>query len=217
MGRRAAADVGVLDRVDVDRVPVGMLRPAARARRRAAVEGRGVVGLDRVEVAAAVVVDEAHAPDREAGVVEPPQDRHDRARRVGVDDQVARVGAPVEAAVADGELVDRGPGVVAERKADPRRLADAAERPQGPVTGGVGAIEAVAVRGAGRARGSRDALSGGVRVARSGSRTRIGALCSGRRRQDRERERAGCGQRGEAVHDRLLGLAIGNAIAAVAA
>ena len=53
----SAGDVRVLDRVDVDRAPVRMLGPAARALDVAAVERGGVVGLDRAEVAAAVRVD----------------------------------------------------------------------------------------------------------------------------------------------------------------
>src|SRR4029079_4848813 len=60
---RASADVRVLDRVDVDREAGRMGRPVARAGRGATVEGRGVVGLDRPEVVAAVAVDRLHPPD----------------------------------------------------------------------------------------------------------------------------------------------------------
>ena len=46
-GRAVRGDVRVLDRVQVDRPAVGVLRPAARPLDGAAVERRGVVGLDR--------------------------------------------------------------------------------------------------------------------------------------------------------------------------
>ena len=68
----------VLDRVDVDGAAVGVLGVARRPLDEAAVEGRGVVGLDRAEVAAAVRVDRLEPPDREPGRVETTQDGEDR-------------------------------------------------------------------------------------------------------------------------------------------
>ena len=52
MGRAAVVQVRVLDRVQVDGLAVRVLRPVRRAGRAAAVEGRGVVRLDRDEVGA---------------------------------------------------------------------------------------------------------------------------------------------------------------------
>src|SRR6188472_4069538 len=63
-------DVGILDRVQVDRAAVRMLRPARRPLDVAAVEGRRVVRLDRAEVTRAVRVDRDDPPDREAGRIE---------------------------------------------------------------------------------------------------------------------------------------------------
>ena len=99
--RAAARDVRVLDRVDVDRAPVGVVRPVARARRRTAVERRRVVGLDRAEVVAAVGVDREHAADREARVVEGAEGADDRGRRIAVDDQAPAVRPAVEADVGE--------------------------------------------------------------------------------------------------------------------
>ena len=64
----AAFEVRVLDVVDVDRLAVGVHRPALRARRHraAAVEPRRVVCGGRAVVTAAVARDRPHAPDREA-------------------------------------------------------------------------------------------------------------------------------------------------------
>ena len=70
-GRRvdaAGEQVGVLERIDVDRLAVGVSRPALRAGRDRvpAVERRGVVGRHRAIVAAVEGVDRLHAADREA-------------------------------------------------------------------------------------------------------------------------------------------------------
>ena len=82
VARRAVGrDVRVLDRIEVDRAAVGVLRPVRRPGRAAAVEGRGVVGLDRAEVGAAVGLDRDHAPDREARAVELGRRPARRARR----------------------------------------------------------------------------------------------------------------------------------------
>ena len=77
----AARDVRVLERVEVDRPAVGVLRPVRRAGCRAAVEGRGVVRLDRAEVVAAIGLDRHHAPDREARGVKLAERPRDRRRR----------------------------------------------------------------------------------------------------------------------------------------
>src|SRR3990172_1412178 len=105
----AAADEGVLDRVDVDRAAVRVLRPALRALDVAAVERGGVVRLDRAKVAGPVDVDRHHAPDREAGLVEPAHHRQHRAGNVSVDDEPAGMHPAVEAPVTrrdDPELVE---------------------------------------------------------------------------------------------------------------
>ena len=97
----ACADIGVLDRVDVDRQAVGVIRPVRGAGGVAAVEGGRVVGLDRAKVAAPVSVHELHAPDREAGAVELLESGDDLPRHRAVDDQSARVRAAVESSVAE--------------------------------------------------------------------------------------------------------------------
>src|SRR5437588_12676562 len=89
---------------------VGVLRPVRGAGGGAAVERRRVVGLDRAEVAAAVVVDRLHAEDREARVVEPVEGGDDRRGRVLVDDEPSDVRGRVEYTVAQPhqpELCDR--------------------------------------------------------------------------------------------------------------
>ena len=62
--------VGVLDRVDVDRPAVGVLRPPRGAGHEPTVEARGVVGRHRARVAAAERRDRLYAAEREARVVE---------------------------------------------------------------------------------------------------------------------------------------------------
>ena len=80
----AALDVRVLDRVDVDREPVRVRRPALRARADhvAAVEAGGVVGIERALVDPVVGVNRAEPADREARQIEPAEDAnnvvHDR-------------------------------------------------------------------------------------------------------------------------------------------
>ena len=120
----AVLDVRVLDRVDVDRAAVRVLRPAARAGRAAAVERRRVVGLDRPEVAAAVGVDRDDLPDREPRGVQAPEHRPQRARRRLVDDEPAGAAPAVEPPVADREL----PEVARARRGSP-----AATRPPSSV------------------------------------------------------------------------------------
>ena len=99
----AVLDVRVLDRVDVDRAAVRVLRPAAGAGRAAAVERRRVVGLDRAEVASAVGLDRDDLPDREPRGVQAPEHRPQRARRRLVDDEPAGTAPAVEPPVADRE------------------------------------------------------------------------------------------------------------------
>src|SRR5450759_2494302 len=101
--RAARRHVGILDWIDIDRQAVGVVRPVRGAGGRSAVEGRGVVGLDRAEVAAAVGVDESHAPDREAGPVQLAEDADDLLRDGAIHDQPPGMGAVVEAPVAERE------------------------------------------------------------------------------------------------------------------
>ena len=88
-GRRGHArslHVRILDGVDVDRLAVGVLRPASRAADEAAVEAGGVVGRHRRVVAAAVGRHRAQSADREARLPEPPKDRDDVAGDAAGDD-----------------------------------------------------------------------------------------------------------------------------------
>ena len=103
-------DVRVLDGVDVDRLAVGVCRPAFRPCRDgvAAVESGGVVGGGRAGVARAVDGDRAHPADGEARAVEHAEDLPDVARDGAVDDQLAAVRASVEADVRDEEPSELG-------------------------------------------------------------------------------------------------------------
>src|SRR5436305_15306019 len=86
---RAAADVGVLDRVDVDGEAEGVHRPragtgAARARRGdrlAAGERAGAVAVARAAADRAVEVGKAHVADPEVQRVEPAEDARQGPRR----------------------------------------------------------------------------------------------------------------------------------------
>ena len=100
-----ALEVGVLDRVDVDRLAVGVHRPAFGARRDrvTAVERRGVVGRHRAVVAAAEAGDRLHPADREPRGVETAKDDLDVVRHAPVDDERAGVRAAVEADERDAD------------------------------------------------------------------------------------------------------------------
>src|SRR5882672_7030023 len=76
-----------------------MNRPAGAAGDGAAIEGRGVVGLHRAVVAAAVDVDRDHSADGKACVVHLSEDADHPGTDVSVDDEAAHVGAVVEAPV----------------------------------------------------------------------------------------------------------------------
>ena len=97
-GRRdgRAADVGVLDRVDVDRLAVGVHRPARRAADEAAVEAGRVVGGHRSVVVAAVGRDRPEPPDREARGPEPAEDGR---RRRGATRRATTIAPDVRLAV----------------------------------------------------------------------------------------------------------------------
>jgi hypothetical protein len=99
MRRSTGRDVGILDRVHVDRAAVRVLRPAGRPVDVAAVERRGVVGLDRLKIAAPERVDGDHAPDRESRSIERAEDADDLAGDVRVHDQAPETRLPVEAPV----------------------------------------------------------------------------------------------------------------------
>ena len=107
----AAADVGVLPRVDVDRKPVGMHRPRTRAAchrcratgRLPAVEGAGDVVVARTAAGRAVDVREA-AGDGSGNAARRACGRRARVDRPpGVDDELTGMRAPVEAPVRDRE------------------------------------------------------------------------------------------------------------------
>ena len=129
-GQRALADdVRVLDGVHVDRLAVGVRRPAAcrRADGAAAVEAGGVVRGHRGGVAAAVGVDGHHAPDREAHPVEPPEHRGHLAGYAPAHDQSAGVRPTVEPPVRQPHEAqfgggDRAAGAVGVTQVHARRL-----------------------------------------------------------------------------------------------
>ena len=133
--RAVGVDVRVLDRVQVDRASVRVLRPAARALDRTAVESRRVVRLDRAEVAAAVGVDRHHPADREPRRVKPPE--HARDDRCATSRcTIRRPGAhrPVEAPVAradEPELVEPDRAARSPRDAGHRRAERGRERRHG--------------------------------------------------------------------------------------
>ena len=97
----AALEVRVLDRVDVDRQPEGMHRPALRPGPNdvAAVEAGGVVVIERALVLPLVGVDRSHPPDRKALDVEPPENVHDLGDDAGVDHERPTMGGAFEAPV----------------------------------------------------------------------------------------------------------------------
>lgn len=68
---------------------VCVLRPAVRAGGLPAVEPWGVVGRPGAVVIAAELVDEPHLRDREAGIEQRLEDRHDCVATFGVDDDLA--------------------------------------------------------------------------------------------------------------------------------
>ena len=121
VGRRSRGrHVGVLDRVQVDRAAVRVLRPARRALDVATVERGRVVGLDRAEVARAVGIDRDHAPNREPRRVEPAENAEHRTGDVAVDDEPPGVHTRVEAPMARAhqpEVVKRRQGNRGARRA----------------------------------------------------------------------------------------------------
>ena len=102
----AAAHIGVLDRVEVDRPPVGVVRPVAGARatgrrhRPPALERAADVPC-RPRRRRAVHVDEAQVADPEALVVEHAEDAPQRVRVRAPDHELAGRHSAVEAPVAD--------------------------------------------------------------------------------------------------------------------
>ena len=139
-GRAACGDVGVLDRVQVDRAAVRVLRPARRAVDVAAVEGRRVVRLDRAEVRAAVRVDRepsagsGSAPRR--GAAAPSTTSGSATSRC--DDDPAGVHAPVEAPVTrrdEPELVEPERASAVPRDVPPSGANVGAGEPRGGEAG----------------------------------------------------------------------------------
>src|SRR5215211_7958995 len=98
-----SGDVGVLDRVDVDRRAVGVVGEGGLARYRAAVVGGGVVRGHRAVVVAAVRVDELHAADWEAGLVELSEDVDEAGGVSMVHDHLSGVRPAIEAHVVHGQ------------------------------------------------------------------------------------------------------------------
>ena len=103
-----SSHVRVLDRVEVDRAAVRVLRPARRAVDGPTVEGGRVVGLDRPEVARAVGVDGDHPPDRKTGPVQAPEDREHVRGDVAMDDDPPAVHVAVEAPVPRADETEIG-------------------------------------------------------------------------------------------------------------
>src|SRR5687767_15626650 len=95
--------VGVLDRVDVDCRAVGMVGEGALVRYPAAVVRGGVVGGHRAIVVATVRVDQLHASDREAGLVELSEDADETTGVSMVHDHLSGVRPAIEAHVAYGQ------------------------------------------------------------------------------------------------------------------
>ena len=81
--------IGVLDRVDIDRSSVSMLRQAPAARHLAAVEARRVVGGHRRCIVTAVRIHEPHPLNRPARLVQASEDAYDGPCQVLVDDHLA--------------------------------------------------------------------------------------------------------------------------------
>src|SRR3954470_9796631 len=106
-----APHVRVLDRVEVDRQPVRVVRPVAGAaatgtRRRnriAAFERSGGVAVLGLLAARPVDTVDRHVTDREMEQVEPVEHLRERRRGGPVDDQLGDVVVPVEASVGHGE------------------------------------------------------------------------------------------------------------------
>src|SRR5215211_681300 len=94
-----AADVGVLDRVEVDCEPIGVHGPRASAttagaRRRdrlAALERGADVAVAGAAASRTVEVAEGHVADRKMQAVELPEHAGERMRRVLVDDELPSV------------------------------------------------------------------------------------------------------------------------------
>ena len=105
----ATRDVGVLERVQVHGPSIGVLGPRRRrSRAQPAVERGGVVRRHRRLVVTAEIVDQRHPPDRERGVVEQPEHRHDVLGDRGVHHHLTDVGLAVEADVAHREIPQVG-------------------------------------------------------------------------------------------------------------
>ena len=128
--RHPAPDIRILERVEVDRVPVGVVRPRARAlparaRRRhrvAALERTADIVVLRLIAGRPVHLGEAHVPDREPQRVQLAKDAHQRPRHVLVDDELAHVPPPVEADRRHAEQPELGQRDRAARVPDVRGL-----------------------------------------------------------------------------------------------
>ena len=100
------ADIRVFDRIDIDRFSERVSRPPLAPRCTSAVEGRSIVRFDRLEVAAAVVADQAHFPDRVVHVVKVFEDPRHLFGDAFVDDQLSGVVPAVESPVGEIEIAE---------------------------------------------------------------------------------------------------------------
>ena len=106
-----AADIGVLTRVQVDGMPVRVIRPVARSaatragrrHRLSALERRGDVEIFRVRGLADVEIVETHVADGKAQRVELTKDADERFRNIAVDDELPYVRPTVEADMRERE------------------------------------------------------------------------------------------------------------------
>ena len=134
-----AADIGVLTRVQVDGMPVRVIRPVARSaatragrrHRLSALERRGDVEIFRVCALADVEIVETHVADGKAQRVELTKDADEWFRDVAVDNELSYVRPTVEADVREREKPQvpplhraaRPPGADGEERALIRREA----------------------------------------------------------------------------------------------
>jgi hypothetical protein len=133
----AAADVGVLTGVQVDGMPIRVIRPvprsaatrAGRGHRLSALERGGDVEILRIRGLAEVEIVEAHVADGKAQRVELTKDADEWFRDVAVDDELSYVWPTIEADVREREKPQvpplhraaRPPGTEGEKRALIRR------------------------------------------------------------------------------------------------
>ena len=106
----ALADAGVIEWVDVDGHAHGVLGQALTARNGAEAEARGVVGRHRLLVVSIIVIDQLHALDGIAGLIELLEDVDEIVGDALVAHQLASVFTALGIVVHDGEMTQVGTG-----------------------------------------------------------------------------------------------------------